>query len=71
MYEWLWHRLPGPTAAKLIQCALLFFAVVFVLFTWVFPLVEQHLPFTQVTVSSGVTNPAPSGGGISGERMSA
>jgi hypothetical protein len=55
----------------LIQCALLFFAVVFVLFTWVFPLVEQHLPFTQVTVSSGVTNPAPSGGGISGERMSA
>jgi hypothetical protein len=50
MYGWLWRRLPGPTAVRVVIALLLFLAVVAVLFLWVFPWVEPRLPFTDVTV---------------------
>lgn len=59
MYERLWQVLPGPTAAKVVQCLALFVAVVVVLFGWVFPKVEPLLPFIQVTVGAGEISPAP------------
>ena len=50
MYSWIWRHLPGPTAVRarlalglvLGICALLLFVV--------FPWVEPHLPFADVTV---------------------
>jgi hypothetical protein len=50
MYGWIWNHLPGPTAVRILICALAFVAVVAVLFTWVFPWIEPRLPFTDVTV---------------------
>ena len=37
MYSWLWRKLPGGKLAKSIQLAVLAAAVVFLLFTQVFP----------------------------------
>lgn len=50
MYSWIWRHLPGSTAIRaavavalvLVICALLLFVV--------FPWVEPHLPFNDVTV---------------------
>ena len=51
MYSWIWRHLPGGTASKAVarrssscspSCALLLFVV--------FPWVEPHLPFNDVTV---------------------
>jgi hypothetical protein len=50
MYAWIWNHLPGPTAVRILTCALVFVALVAVLFTWVFPWIEPRLPFTEVTV---------------------
>ena len=51
MYVWIWHRLPGPTAAKAAQAALLIAIVCAILLFVVFPWIEPHLPFTHVTVN--------------------
>lgn len=50
MYAALWRILPGPTAVKALLAALIFLAVVLVLFVWVFPWLEPRLPFQDVTV---------------------
>lgn len=50
MYAWLWHRLPGPLAVRVLLALLLVAAVVLLLFTVVFPQVEPLLPFNSVTV---------------------
>lgn len=50
MYGWIWRKLPGPTAAKVAQCAGLIIAVIVVLFLVVFPFVSAHLPIDKVTV---------------------
>ena len=50
MYAWIWRRLPGPLAARLLLAVLLVAVVVLVLFTEVFPRVEPLLPFNSVTV---------------------
>jgi hypothetical protein len=50
MYGALWRALPGGTASKALISALLFLVVVAVLFLWVFPWAENHLPFLEVTV---------------------
>jgi hypothetical protein len=48
MYGWIWRHLPGGSASRaalalvLAVCALLLFVV--------FPWVEPHLPFNDVTV---------------------
>lgn len=50
VYGAIWRWLPGPTAVKVVEAALLVLAVVAVLFTWVFPLVAPYMPFNDTTV---------------------
>ncbi len=50
MYVWLWRHLPGPLVARLLQLLVLFLAVVALLMLVVFPWVEPHLPWNDVTV---------------------
>jgi hypothetical protein len=50
MYVWIWRRLPGPLAVKLLQTLLLVLAVAGLLLFVVFPWIEPHLPINQVTV---------------------
>lgn len=50
MYGALWRALPGGGAAKVLQSLGLFLLVVAVLFQWVFPWAETHVPFLEVTV---------------------
>jgi len=51
MYVWIWRHLPGGMAAKVVQATLLVAVVSALLLFVIFPLVEPHLPFTQVTVN--------------------
>lgn len=53
MYGAIWRALPGPTPVRALIALLLALAVVAVLFLWVFPWAEQHLPFLDVTVDQG------------------
>ena len=53
MYAELWQRLPGPSSVRALVALALILAVVAVLFLWVFPWAEQHLPFLEVTVDQG------------------
>ena len=50
MYGWIWRHLPGGTAVKVVEAALLVLAVVALLLFVVFPWVEPRLPFNDVTV---------------------
>lgn len=50
MYVWIWRHLPGPVALRLLQVVLLLAVVVTLLFFVVFPAVEPHLPYSDVTV---------------------
>lgn len=50
MYGALWRVLPGPAWLRLILLLLLVAAVVFALFTWVFPWVDGILNPINVTV---------------------
>ena len=50
MYGWLWRLFPGGILGKLLCSAVLAAGVVVVLFLFVFPEVEQLLPFQDVTV---------------------
>ena len=52
MYTWIWRRLPGTTALKATQAALLILAVSALLLFVIFPIVEPHLPISHVTVNS-------------------
>jgi hypothetical protein len=51
MYGWIWRRLPGGTASKSLVSLLLVVAVCALLLFVVFPWVEPHLPFNDVTVA--------------------
>ena len=51
MYTWIWRHLPGPLALRLLQAVVLLGAAVAVLFFVVFPWVEPHLPYSDVTVN--------------------
>lgn len=50
MYNWIWRRLPGPTAAKAAQALVLIAAAVALLLFVVFPWVEPRLPFADPTL---------------------
>jgi hypothetical protein len=50
VYGWIWRHLPGGTAAKAAQATALVAVVVALLLFVVFPGVEPHLPFNDVTV---------------------
>jgi hypothetical protein len=62
VYGWLWRRLPGNAAVRAAIMLVLFVAVVYVLFQWVFPRLEPLLPFGEETVQNGGATPtgAPS-----------
>lgn len=57
MYVWIWRHLPGPLLARALQSLVLLGLVVTALFLWVFPAVEERLPYQDVTVPVG---PSPS-----------
>jgi hypothetical protein len=50
MYGWIWRHLPGGTASKTPLSLVLVLAVAALLLFVVFPWVEPHLPFNDVTV---------------------
>ena len=49
MYVWIWRRLPGPTAVRVLQALLLCAAVAALLLFVVFPWVEPRLPANPIT----------------------
>jgi uncharacterized membrane protein len=57
VYGFLWRVFPGGLLGKLLCSLVLVAAVVAVLFLFVFPQVEQLLPFQDVTVPNGSTSP--------------
>ena len=50
MYGWIWRHLPGPTAVRALLALVLVAAVSALLLFVVFPHVEPHVPFADVTV---------------------
>jgi hypothetical protein len=50
MYVWLWRHLPGAMWIKLTQLTVLILAVCALLLFVIFPIIEPHLPISQVTV---------------------
>jgi hypothetical protein len=52
MYAALWHLLPGPVWLRIILLLLIAAALVFALFTWVFPWVDGIVNPIEVTVDS-------------------
>ena len=52
MYVWIWRRLPGALALRLLQVLLLLAVVVALLMFVIFPWIEPHLPISQVTVNN-------------------
>jgi hypothetical protein len=50
VYSWIWRHLPGGTASRAALALVLALAVVALLLFVVFPAVEPHLPFNDVTV---------------------
>lgn len=52
VYGALWRVLPGPWWVRLLLLLILIAAVVFALFTWVFPWVDGTLNPINVTVDS-------------------
>ena len=61
MYVWIWRHLPGPLVARALQSLVLVGLVVAALFVWVFPAVEERLPYQDVTVPTQTSSPTPSG----------
>ena len=53
MYVWIWRHLPGNTALRALESAILVAAVCAVLLFVVFPWAEPRLPFNNVTVNGG------------------
>jgi len=45
MYSWIWRHLPGATWLKILWALSLFAVTVVVLFEFVFPWADPHLPF--------------------------
>ncbi|WP_174257841.1 hypothetical protein [Phytoactinopolyspora alkaliphila] len=50
MYAWVWRHLPGPWPVRLVIFLILLAAIVYALFIWVFPWVEETLEISEVTV---------------------
>lgn len=49
MYPWIWRHLPGSTAAKAAQAAVLIGIAASLLLFVVFPWLQPYLPFSEVT----------------------
>ncbi len=52
MYSWIWRKLPGSSAVKVIEAVVLVAAVTALLLFVVFPWLEPRLPFNAVTTAS-------------------
>jgi hypothetical protein len=52
VYSWIWQKLPGSSAVKVLQAVILVAAVVALLLFVVFPWAEPRLPFNAVTTGS-------------------
>lgn len=50
MYAALWRVLPGNRLAKAAQSLVLFAAVVYVCFQWLFPAIAPLMPFNNNTI---------------------
>ena len=50
LYGFLWRHLPGPLPVKVGFAIILALAVVYVLFSWVFPALEPYMPGNDITV---------------------
>jgi hypothetical protein len=53
VYVWFWRHLPGRLPIRLLLCLLTLAVIILLLFFWIFPVVEPHLPFGKVTVEPG------------------
>jgi hypothetical protein len=59
MYVWIWRRLPGGIPGKLLGTLALLVGVLALLFYLVFPWLERHLPFNDVTIDHTTSSPSP------------
>ncbi|MCT1515155.1 hypothetical protein [Dietzia cercidiphylli] len=60
MYAWLYRRLPGPTAVRIVLVVVLIAAVFLLLMEVVFPAVEALMPYSHVAVDPVAASlPAP------------
>jgi hypothetical protein len=59
MYGLLWRHLPGPWFARLGELLVLLVGILALLFYVVFPAVDPHLPFNEVTVQQPASTPTP------------
>lgn len=50
MYSWIFRNLPGSLRVRIPLAVVLALAAVAILLFLVFPMLEQHLPATRVTV---------------------
>ena len=53
VYGWIWRQLPGSLWMKLLCAFILVSLLVVLLFGWVFPWAEPHLPFSGGSGSVG------------------
>ena len=51
MYGAIWRALPGPTWLRFLLAVALAAAVVYLLFEYVFPVIEPFMPFQQGEVA--------------------
>jgi hypothetical protein len=51
VYSWIWRKLPGSSAVKVIEAVVLVAAVTALLLFVVFPWLEPRLPFNAVTTA--------------------
>jgi Fe2+ transport system protein B len=59
MYGWIWRHLPGNVLVRSLITLVLFLAVVYLLFQYIFPWAEPSLPFNDVTVDDGGEGTGP------------
>ena len=52
MYGWVWRILPGPWPVRLVLVLALLLALVWALFTYVFPEIAPYMPFLDVDVEA-------------------
>lgn len=51
MYTWIWRKLPGGLAGKIIGSVVLVLGVIALLMFVIFPWIEPLLPFNDITVN--------------------
>jgi hypothetical protein len=53
MYGWIWRHIPGPLAVRITIATVLVLGVVALLLFVIFPWLEPHLPFNNITTEEG------------------